>query len=59
MKKVVVRRLKDGIVIEEVFTGVSIGWSFDPSIFRVWDAVRTLAVPYQMIESVEIIVPKS
>jgi len=54
MKTVVVRRIKDGAVVEEMFKGPDVNWSFDNGIFRIWTKVKTLAVPYEMLESVEI-----
>ncbi len=54
MKTVVVRRLKDGNVVEDVFRGKDVNWEFAAGVFRVWNSAKTLAVPYQMLESVEI-----
>lgn len=54
MKTVIVRRLKDGVVIEEKFHGRDVNWAFDENIFRVWDTYKTNAYPYDKIESIEI-----
>lgn len=54
MKTVIIKRLCSGKVTEEKFTGKSVNWTFETNIFRIWDSERTLAVPYQMLESVEI-----
>ncbi len=56
MKKVIVRRLKNNQIIEEVFFGKEVNWAFDVGVFRVWDTSKTLGVPYQMLESVEIVI---